>query len=862
MGSRNSLPLAILGAILLALSTLWMAPEEVEHRAVRALLVDVSASATRPSPKYASRVRAELEQEALAALESGEELLVVLAGSEVRRAFGPGSPEELRAELRGEAGPPLNPIPTGESGARSELARGVRLVEELLESAGATEASLLVVGDGTVTGEDPARWIRRLAARGLHWRGLRRLGPELTDLALGELRAPRQLEQGAPLIASVRVERREGARGERPYDQLELRATDATGVRTSVLELDKLYDRAEARPGSGRATADYRFALGAAGLGRTVLEARLRSSTSELAADASSENDSLRSFVRAGEPLVVGWLAAEPLEPTLRAYARRLPAGFSSVFLEPGQVGATLPQLDALLVFDRSLDELPAALCESFVKSGGGLFLAGGWNLLSGWDAAGEVSRLRELLPLQLDPGAPGERDVIVLVDGSGSMAGEPFEQVRRAVRDLVRAAPPRDRVGLTFFTQALHASTSLRLPGAEASSQEERERLARELLGARVPGGTTRILDSLEELTLTRERSNQEALVLLLSDGREDSDVIDPVERAAALRTRLAAASAELVVFAIGEEADLDFLRTLVSEEEALHAGDELAELGALFRREVNRERVRAADRIPLATRVGPLGSQLFAAELEPVPLRRLLRMNLAEGAEPVLVSARGEPVLAAHRVGRGRVALLASLPFADWGDEWSARLGDLVPVLGWCARRPAGSRGPSLESEEKRLVLRGLPEGTPLVLMAEVIDPGSTAAPRELVFARPTSGSGVSDPGVRTSELPRWLSELGAGLSEVRLRDSGGELLFTLPLARSRAPEFEEPRQRWSLPALPAGGFRSFDSTNRQAQGGAPTGHPAALGLLIAGSSLVLAAAWRLGFGSSRQGVGRTDR
>lgn len=678
--NRGAIPLAIIGAILLAVATRWMTVLRVEPSPVRAILVDVSASATRPSPQYSLRVREQLEAEALAAEDSGEQFLVVVSGSDTRHAFGPGPAARFREQLRGESGRPFDPLQAGEPGTRTELAKGVRLIRALLADFNLNRVSLLTIGDGSFTGEDPASAVRQLVANGVHWRGNILLRPELTDVSLSALRFAKQLEPGAPLVGSIRVDVRAGESGEPVWDRVEVTAEDAQGLRRTYLDLWDSPSVAASEDSIRSGASVHKLAFGPVRPGRTVIRARLVSAEGAPSFDPLPENDSTQCVVLAGAPLVVGWFVSPELESELSTYAASLPDSFSSLILQTDEVAAALPELDALFVFDRSLEDLPGELCRSFVQSGGGLFVAGGWNLLSGWDSGPEGGRLAEILPLQPGSEEPSLREVLVLVDGSGSMAGEPFRLVREAVRELVRAAPPRDEIGLAFFTVALHSSRLLRRGGSDHGSFEDRERIASELLDTRVPGGPTRIIESLEELADRRATAQNEALVLLLSDGREAADVPDAELRAERLREQWSASGTELIVFAVGEEANLEFLRTLVSDDNDLHAGDELDDLGHLFSREVNRERVREADEIRALARTGALASELLPAEFEPAPFTRLLRMRSTSSAELVLVSDQGEPLLACQRVGRGRAIQLASLPFPDWGAAWTARLSSTL--------------------------------------------------------------------------------------------------------------------------------------------------------------------------------------
>ena len=83
--------------------------------------------------------------------------------------------------------------------------------------------------------------------------------------------------------------------------------------------------------------------------------------------------------------------------------------------------------MDAVLTLDVGPAELPGHAMRAFIDSGGGWLATIGWHFLGSWSPAGQAAEgdLSSILPL--DPGNEGgtERDVVLLVDGSGSMAGE-----------------------------------------------------------------------------------------------------------------------------------------------------------------------------------------------------------------------------------------------------------------------------------------------------------------------------------------------------------------------------------------------------------------------------------------------------
>src|SRR5206468_5940914 len=60
-------------------------------------------------------------------------------------------------------------------------------------------------------------------------------------------------------------------------------------------------------------------------------------------------------------------------------------------------------------------------------------------------------------------------RDVTVVVDVSGSMAGEKIEQARAALRSLLGSLDERDRFRLVSFSNAVHAQTADWVPADQA---------------------------------------------------------------------------------------------------------------------------------------------------------------------------------------------------------------------------------------------------------------------------------------------------------------------------------------------------------------------------------------------------------
>lgn len=814
---------------------------------VRALLVDASASVRRTRPAWVRRLRAELAAEARAAAAAGEEVLVVSFAEGAARDLGPGPPGELLDRLGGAATEPYGPRAPDGRELGSELLAAARVADGLVRAPDRPPGRVVIWTDGTCTGPDPAPLLAAWLAAGV---ALERRSPgpaALPDARLEELAVPRRLEEGAPLAARVRYAVEPGS-GPPPRSlelAVELRGAGWSRERRFPLPLEPALDRREA--GGAHARVD----LGPVPAGPLVVAATL---ALDPPSDPTPENDARRASVLVEGVLAVGLVAAPELQGAAREWLRVGDgggglAGLALRPLAPGELAGALPDLHAVVTWDLAPGSLPATALAAFVRRGGGWLATGGWSLLE----AAPSGPLVDLLPLRADPGGSGVRDVVLLVDGSGSMEGEPFEAVRRAAVELVAAAAPRDEISLRFFTAGLWPNQVIRAAGSPAGRAQALERL----LLARPPRGPTEITPSLEQLADWRETAEREALVLLLSDGRESSTLIGLEQRVPAVLERLRAARVRLRVLAVGERADLEFLGALVSPgEELLLAGD-LAGLEEIFRREVNRERLREGPALPVLPRSGA-GPGDLAAELQPLPegeplppLERFVRCRPEPGATVLWTGERGEPVLGLWRAGRGRAAAWATRAAPGWGPAWSGR-GELFgPLLRWLAR---GARPDGLEAElrGRELWLRGLALGGepwPAVLEAELLDATGGEEPRGRVQLRAPPGEpwdARSGPLPEGLEPPRTPGEL-----VLRLQPPDGGPPTAVPLRPGGLgvpPEFEGAVLAW-----PGGGARGAALPPPEPRR-AP--HPAGVAALAAGLLALFLAGLAQVVGARRRG------
>lgn len=774
---------------------------------LRVLLVDVSDSVVRRAPRFELELGRLVAEEARRARAADEELLAITFAREVRRWFGPVDADAALERLaRGDAPVPVAP----QAGAQSDLAGAASLALELAR--GRRVAALRVISDGNWTGRDPHPDLCALEALGAPRTWSSPPAPELPDLALTALDLPRRLAEGTPLTGLLRLAFEPGS-----------------GPRAGVpFELEVVLEQAGSEatwPRSGRTPQAPEWSLplelGAAVDGTTRVAVSARLATGARVGDAVPENDWAFGEVEVGENVRVAVLggpargaAAESLVDSLSGVP-----GLAPRSIRGEELAAAFSRGDVLVTLDLDPRELPAAALKSHLEEGGGWLDLAGRTTLFGWDRADARAALAalDLSPRDLPP-----RDVVLMVDGSGSMGEGAIDDARAAARALARRAAPGERVVVRWFTAHLE----------DARSADDPESLA-----PREPGGETDVLGSLEELVEARAAREREALVFLLSDGR-DQPAADA--RLADLPARLRASRVELRVFAVGARADLGFLGRLAGPRgvTAVTPGMDLA---GLFARAAAERRLREDGPLPVwcvAHDGAALGSGVVCSATTGAPglpdVERCVRARGRPDAVVLCETGDGEAVLAVRAVGLGLSAGFASLPVAagagePWAPGWFARpelLGALVRWLG--AER--GSGPVRLTLGAGRLRIEEVPPEWPAAVRARRAgDPG----PGELLLAE--AGVALDPRGVRVGAWP-----FGPGEVEV-LEDGPGAALGSYLVRGTGTPEFEA---RPPSARLRKGGGEPAEAPLGPARGP----HRLALPFLAGGLALLLAAslAW----------------
>ncbi len=753
-----------------------------------ACLIDVSSSALRDRPAYPAFARAAVARAAGLAKERGAQLLVATFGLGVQRLAGPSGDPDLAAKALAGA------WPSSDGAVQSDLSPALAFVHGALAEEQARLGRLTVISDGAITDADAAA----------QWRFLN--GPPGQDasseveLVLAPQRAhanarvvsldvPRLVEPRQSLLASAAVELDDAPLPTAPL-QLTFELLDAAGAvhAAAVRSLP-------AQSSSGVERVQVQLAPVPAG--RFEVRARVR-----LEADPVPEDDQARAQGVCGQAPLVAVLCTASAQADARLFAQALGDCLQqpvATWVDEGAAGSEPPLADAYVAFDLSRSALDREWLQGAVEAGAGLVVCLGPAALES-AAAARLAPLWPALP-EREP-----RQVCLLADSSGSMAGPAFQALRLAAQDLAAFVPSTDLVELILFTSKLGPRHTL--------SGLDRAATARTLLQLAAPGGPTDIVACLMEWASAREELAPSCELLLLSDGRDQQATAAQIERCQA---ELERSRARLCVFAFGPSPDLDFLARLVPKERPPIAAPDAESLARAVQSHLQTERwffpVQVAWGEPSQLVPGS-AAQLFALALEkhgagsgpPLPGRALRAKPTLQAGELARFED-GSPALAYARYGTGNVLAVPHLwrvhdtPALEY-------LAALVRALGSSARERE-QRDLVLEWDEQDLVLRHVPSTWPMCVELRWNQDFRVGLPpvqgRSLTLCIPPLAPGEDVLRVRRARAAEYLGDLwdlghGPNLARMHAPASGSELarLF-LPMPRA-AGEWSAPRAAFS--------------------------------------------------------------
>jgi Ca-activated chloride channel homolog len=297
---------------------------------------------------------------------------------------------------------------------------------------------------------------------------------------------------------------------------------------------------------------------------------------------------------------------------------------------------------------------------------------------------------------LTLSPGQAAEqsiaRDLTVVLDVSGSMAGAKMDQSKQALRQLLSALSPNDRFRLIAFNGTV---TTFRSEWAHVTPSDIAS--ARTWINELQADGGTNIADALQEAFRLQAPDSRLGIVLFLTDGLPSTGERDP-ERIAAEAERLRARS-RLFAFGVGYDVNTYLLDRLTA---AGHGTTQYVTPG----QDINQALgiLAAKIRHPVLTDLEIANSPVNLTEVYPSRLPDLFSGDelVVFGRYTAQRSQHTALTLAGSRAGRRE----SYTTTADFPDHQLAN--DFIPRL-WAARKVGALaqelklRGPNAEIEQE---------------------------------------------------------------------------------------------------------------------------------------------------------------
>ncbi len=578
-------------------------------------------------------------------------------------------------------------------------------------------------------------------------------------------------EAPAPDVAVVNLEAPDTVRPNAPFELGVRLEANATSTARITLFKNGAPDGADAArdvqlpPGetvvSWRTTVD--------GSAVTTFRAELAAGPS----NARAENDRGSLAIRpASRPRV---LVVEAVPGSGRALRNALVAAEMEV-----DVARSLPTREALEgaalvvladVPSGRLSPAEAQTLDHFVReAGGGLVVAAGPQ--SAATKGYEGTKLGALLPLSHEETTEREEPTLALalvIDRSGSMSGPKMELTKEAARGAAETMAPEDLITVVVFDSQAH--TVVRLQPAS-----NRQRILSDIAQIRASGGTNvlpGLRDAIEQLLAVGAKKKH---VIVLSDGQSPAEgVQELVDEAAAARITVSAVG-------VGDGADLSLLQAIASRGGGrFYQTRDPASIPRIFTRETAQFSRPAAEEA--ATRVRAL-KQAAALSGIPIdrapPLRGHTRTRPKKGAELLLGTDLGDPLLARWQVGLGQVVMWTSDVAGGWAGDW-ARWKEFPKFWAQVARSALGSAG------GWRVPVQAHTDGDHVVVQVDALGPDGQPRPGLVgtLELRAVEGGPSREPVV-VRRLP--LAEPSPGRYEARLLvDDRSPILLTAALADS---------------------------------------------------------------------------
>ena len=303
---------------------------------------------------------------------------------------------------------------------------------------------------------------------------------------------------------------------------------------------------------------------------------------------------------------------------------------------------------------------------DSYVRQGGGLLVVGGENSL-GSGGYQDTYLDKHTLPVRMDVESSVEAPTLALmlcIDKSGSMQGAKMELAKEAARATAKALSGEDRIGVIAFDS--EARVAVRLQRASNSYRIDTD------IGKLQPSGGTHIYPALDQAYQTLLQTQAKVKhVIVMTDGQAPRQGIDSLVR------QMRKSGITVSSVGVGTDIDRSLLESIADRGGGrAYFTDRPETLPRIFVKET--KLIAGQSVIEKAVRprlVGGLGriDLLRGVHVEQAPpLSGFLPTKPRPGAEEILRTSTGAPLLVRWRLGEGKVTVWTSDLKNRWAAAW----------------------------------------------------------------------------------------------------------------------------------------------------------------------------------------------
>ena len=310
-----------------------------------------------------------------------------------------------------------------------------------------------------------------------------------------------------------------------------------------------------------------------------------------------------------------------------------------------------------------SLTQRQMELARTYVQD-----LGGGFVMLGGDQSFGlggyYKTVLEEILPVRSD--FEKEKDkpslaMVLVVDRSGSMAGQKLEMAKEAAKAAAELLGPKDQIGVICFDEAHYWVSQLQ-------SASNKGRIVDEISGIQVGGGTSLYPPMEEAYQSLVNAVSKLKHVIVLTDGISNPGDFE------GLAQNMASARITCTTVGVGDGAANDLLETIARIGQGRHfAATDPASLPQIFAKETLTVSKAAINEEPFIPQVIRPTQALAGIDFESAPfLLGYVMTRPKPTCELILASEQGDPVLAWWRYGLGTTVAFTSDAKSRWAAEW----------------------------------------------------------------------------------------------------------------------------------------------------------------------------------------------